>query len=786
MNQRQTTVPTVADLICVSLFTSATLLLEQGLARIFSVTTYYHFAFLMISLALFGLSVSGTLIYLKTKWFPARKACSQIATFSALFALAVIGTLAIVTRFSIRVHMESREQIIFTGVNALEMLGLCLVAAIPFVLMGMAVSLSVSHFRAHIHRVYFFDLAGTALACALFVPLANLLSGPAVVIAAAVIAACGALVMAIRSRHKAARVLSVVVVAITLVSFGAEQVARTFRVVTVKGKYEDDYDFTKWNSFSRVTVDKVGGIPLIVIDGMAATAIYPPDAPNSEWLLFTISELVYDVRQPGKALVIGSGGGGDVHAALKFGALEVVAVEINPVIVNDVMLEEYKTLSGDLYERGEVRPVVAEGRSYVRRSSEMFDSIQLTLVDTFAATASGAFALSENSLYTVEAFLDFINHLNPDGLLSITRWVTNPDRDFIRTVSVAREALTRLGARNPADHVVAVRDQPGMGTLLIRRSPFTAAELERVDQLATERNWEILYAPGRHATTHVSELLLAADPSTFYASYSADVTPTTDDRPFFFYSVKPRDLIPSGGNWSRLLLNNFAVVVLFTVLVAVIVLTLLFILGPLWRRRTTSKHSVGSAQLHGRHMLVYFVALGIGFITVEIALLQRFVLFLGHPSYSFAAVVFSILLMSSLGARTSGRVSDARRVSAIWLAAGTTIAIVCLHALFLNGLLGSLVGLPLDARLALTFLLLTPSSYAMGFLLPLGIRIVDDIAPEIVPWCWGLNSSASVVGSVLTMVGVINFGFQATLISGAVVYSIALLSAWRQEGSPPN
>lgn len=777
MNQRPTTVPTIFDLVSISLFTSATLLLEQGLARIFSVTTYYHFVFLMISLALFGLSVSGTLIYLKQKWFPTEKARSQIATCGALFALAVIGTLVIVTRFSIRVHLESRDQIVFTGVNALETLGLCLVAAVPFALMGMAVSLSVHHFRTQIHRVYFFDLAGTALACVLFVPLANLLSGPSVVLAAAVVAACGALVMAARSGRGLTRVSSVVVAVIVLLAFGGEQVARTFRVVTVKGKYEDDYDFTKWNSFSRVTVDEVGGIPLIVIDGMAATAIYPPDAPQSEWLLFSIGELVYNVRQPGNALVIGSGGGGDVQSALALGSPEVTAVEINPVIVNDVMLGEYKLLSGDLYERPDVRAVVAEGRNYIRRSDETFDAIQLTLVDTFAATASGAFALSENSLYTVEAFLDFIGHLDQDGLLSITRWVTNPDRDFIRTASVAREALTRLGVRNPEEHIVAVRDRPGMGTLLVRRSPFPAAELDRLDQLAAERDLEIMYAPGRHTNSHVAELLLAADPSTFYESYSADVTPTTDDRPYFFYSVKPRDLIPFGGNWSRLLLNNFAVVVLFTVLVVVIALTLLFILGPLWlRRHETTRHG----RLQGRRMLIYFMALGVGFITVEIALLQRFVLFLGHPSYSFAAVVFSILVMSSLGARTSGRVGDAQRVSTIRLAAGVVIVVVCLHALFLNGLLAHMVGLPFGARLLTTFLLLAPSSFAMGFLLPLGVRTADDIAPEMVPWCWGLNGSASVVGSVLTMVGVINFGFRATLVAGAAVYGVALLSARRQ------
>ncbi|MFQ6100914.1 MAG: hypothetical protein ACE5OS_06715 [Anaerolineae bacterium] len=776
MNQRPTTVPTIFDLVSISLFTSATLLLEQGLARIFSVTTYYHFAFLMISLALFGLSVSGTFIYLKQRWFPAQKARSQIATFSALFALAVIGTLSIVTRFSIRVHLESRDQIAFTSANVLETLVLCVVAAIPFVLMGMAVSLSVHHFRAQIHRVYFFDLAGTGLACVLFVPLANLLSGPAVVIVAAIVAACGALVMAARSGHKVTHTLSVAVAVIVLLAFSAEQVVRTFRVVTVKGKHEDDYDFSKWNSFSRVTVDEVGGIPLIVIDGMAATAIYPPDAPQSGWVLSSIGELVYNIRQPGHALVIGSGGGGDVQSALALGSPEVTAVEINPVIVNDVMLGEYKSLSGDLYERPDVRTVVAEGRNYIRRSDETFDSIQLTLVDTFAATASGAFALSENSLYTVEAFLDFLNHLNPDGLLSVTRWVTNPDRDFIRTASVAREALVRLGARNPEDHIVAIRDRPGMGTLLVRRSPFPAEELDRLDQLAAEHDWEIMHAPGRHTNSHVAELLLAANPSRFYESYSADVTPTTDNRPFFFYSVKPRDLIPSGGNWSRLLLNNFAVVVLFTVLVIVAALTVLFILGPLWLRRREKAHN---AQTRGRRMLVYFMALGVGFITVEIALLQRFVLFLGHPSYSFATVVFSILAMSSLGARTSGRVSDAQRASMIRLAASTVIVIMCLHALLLNGLLARLVGLPLGARLLITFFLLAPSSYAMGFLLPLGVRTVDDIAPEMVPWCWGLNGSASVVGSVLTMVGMINLGFQATLIAGAAVYTVALLSARR-------
>ena len=235
-SQRSAIVPSVPDLVSISLFTSSTLLLEQGLARIFSVTTYYHFAFLMISLALFGLSVSGTLIYLRSRWFPTDRARSHIAIFGALFALAVIGSLIVVTRFSIRVHLESRDRIVFTGVNALETLGLCLVAAVPFVLMGMAVSLGVSHFRTQIHRVYFFDLAGTALACVLFVPLANLFSGPAVVIVAALIAAGGALIMAIRSERRAVRVLSIVVVVVTLVALGAELSARSFRVVTVKGK----------------------------------------------------------------------------------------------------------------------------------------------------------------------------------------------------------------------------------------------------------------------------------------------------------------------------------------------------------------------------------------------------------------------------------------------------------------------------------------------------------------------------------------------------------------------
>ena len=777
MNQPSAPAPRFADLAVIFLLTSATLLLEQSLSRIFSVTTYYHFAFLMISLALFGLSVSGTFIFVKAKWFPAERVRSHIAAFSALFALAVIVTLIVVTRFSIQVHLESRDEVFFTGANALETLALCLIAALPFVMIGMAVSLSVTHFRAHIHRVYFFDLAGTAAACIAFVPLANVLSGPSVVLVSAVTAAAGAMIMAIRSGRRSSIVLSLVAVAFALASFTADVTANTFRVVTVKGRFKDDYDFTQWNSFSRVTVEEVGGIPLIVIDGMAATAIYPPDAPQSQWVLYSVSEAVYNIRPPGRAMVIGSGGGGDVHSALALGAPHVTAVEINPIIVDNVMLDRYQARSADLYTRPDVTAIVAEGRNYTRSTSEMFDTIQLTLVDTFAATASGAFALTENSLYTIEAFIDFMNRLNPDGILSITRWVTVPDRDFIRTVSVARAALARLGATNPADHIIAIRDEAGTGTLLIRRSPFPTSELDRLDQLAAERTWQIMYAPRRHIDSYVADLLLAPDPATFYAAYAADVTPTTDDRPFFFYSVKPQDLIPTGGNWSRLLLNNFAVVVLFTVLIIVIALTLLFILGPLWwQRRQMRRNAASNTRPRGRRMLVYFMAIGIGFITLEIALLQRFVLFLGHPSYSFAAVVFSILLMSSLGARTSGRIGDAQRVRAVTIAVGVIVAAMALHALFLNGLLGALVGLPLEARLILTFLLLAPSSYAMGFMLPLGVRIVDEVASDIVPWCWGLNGSASVVGSVLTMVGVINFGFQAMLVAGGLVYVVALLS----------
>ena len=305
-----------------------------------------------------------------------------------------------------------------------------------------------------------------------------------------------------------------------------------------------------------VTTDR--GYTSIVIDGDAATAL-----ADKDWDHLTGQErrewshggpgFPYYLRPGAKTLEIGAGGGYDVARALAAGSRDITAVEINPIIATKIMRERFAAESHRLYFRPEVHVVVEDGRSFVRRSTEKYQVLQATLVDTWASTAAGAFALSENNLYTTDAFYDYLTHLTEDGMLTFTRWGFDPPRESLRLITLAMDALARLGQANSARHVMVVRDDAsklyGWGaqdTVLISRNPFTDSDVARAKQLLSETRMEAVYLPGQDAASPsgraFADLLLSPAPRSFWRSYRYDVSPVSDDRPFFFYTVQPRDL----------------------------------------------------------------------------------------------------------------------------------------------------------------------------------------------------------------------------------------------------
>jgi spermidine synthase len=404
------------------------------------------------------------------------------------------------------------------------------------------------------------------------------------------------------------------------------------------------------------------------IDASASTEILVAQKIDDvAFLRDEVTAFAYRLMPPGgESLVIGPGGGRDVWSALVFGASKVVGVEINSIIVDDVMRGRFRGRSGRLYERPDVQVFVDDGRNFVARSRDRYDVIQASLVDTWAATAAGAYTLTENTLYTVDAFSDYLDHLSDDGVLTITRWVA----DGLRLVSLAQEACARRGW-SAADRLAVVRHE-NVATFLLKKKPFTAEETARLRAIADRLDFEVLYTPsteptyGRSsdtrqttkpaedvlvegaATGDYARLITAADREQFYASYPADIRPTTDDRPFFFHTTKIQDQFDVAFGQKMLFGNGLSA--LMTLLGISAALVALFVVGPLI--------VAGRGQARPRGWLawlVYFGALGAGFMLIEVSVLQNFVLLLGHPVYSLTVTLFSLLLGTGLGAGWSRR-----------------------------------------------------------------------------------------------------------------------------------
>jgi spermidine synthase len=775
---------TRATLAGIAATSAALLMTELALTRIFSVTMFYHFAFLAISIALFGLSASGVFVYVMRDKL-ARFPTSNLLCLGALFhAAATLIALACLVR--IRVELG------YSPDNFARMLAIYLLAALPFFTGGAVVSLAFSRLTDRINTLYAADLLGAAVGCLALVPLLNLLGAPGVVMSAAALAAAAGVGFApVRWRRRVAdAAILLVVVPATLQFAGLEP----FEVVYTKGHDAEPPLFSKWNSFSRIGVyDRKhddwslspkftgtrGASLFMDIDASASTPILKGtgNVADAAYLRYELTAIAYHLveRPEGfTALVIGPGGGRDLLSALLFGARHVDGVEINPIIVRDVMLDRFREYSGNIYADPRVSAHVEDGRSFVRRSSDRFDVIQASLVDTWAATAAGAYTLTENSLYTTEAFGEYLDHLTDDGVLTITRWVA----DGLRLVSLAQEACARRGL-DAAQHLAIVQYKSVM-TFMLKRSPFSTQEAQRLQRLADDLGFTLLYAPGVPAAkvteepakmqraamsaTDYRDLILTSDRERFLAAYPLDVSATTDDRPFFFHVTRLRDLVPAAFGRSLLFGGGLSgLLALFSISVG---LVLLFIVGPLL---------LGGAR-PGRGWagwLAYFGALGAGFMLLEVALLQRFVLLLGHPVYSLTVTLFSLLLGTGLGSLISRRVpiENVRRLTVRALVAAAAVAI--LAALVLDRLVDSAIPWPLGLRIVATAALLVPFGVLLGLGLPGGMRLLHRARTDIVAWGWGMNGALSVLGATLAIFIAMNWGFSVTLATGALVYLVA-------------
>lgn len=784
--------PDRAMLSGIALCSFAALLLELALTRLFSVVLFYHFAFLAISIALLGLGAGGVFAHLRKEPLARFETRALVARLCSVNALIVPVVLVIVLRIPVSLEISKA--------NFLRLTAIYLASAVPFFITGVEFSVVFAREARHISRLYAADLAGGALACLAIVPLLNWLGGPNTVFFTG---GCMAIAGTIWATDRKARRSAAGRALFILVLIGVNSSGKLFDIIYAKGGLRDPawVEFARWNAISRVEVDSQGKGKAIVIDADASTYLMNVDpkhwqGPWERNLMSAPAALANVLRPHGDYAIIGPGGGVDVLRALGNGSPNVTGIEINPIIADTIMRDRYAGYTFHLYQQPEVHIHVTDGRSFVRNANQQFDVVQMTLVDTWASTAAGAFALSENSLYTVEAFREYFEHLKPDGMVAITRWEFQQPREALRVVSVAMQALHEMGVANPAGNFIVVSeghlDADGIPVVVLaKRTDFTPEELGQVHQhMAGHSKLFLLYGDADRDLTAVTgqeehyvanagsftQLIQSNDPKRFASRYPYDVSPVTDNAPFFFFTLKfdqllhPKSLMQAI-DWKV----NLGVAVLGMVLAISLLAVLAFLVFPL---------AMGGRGQQARPVrLLYFIAVGLGYILVEIAFIQRFVLFLGHPVYALTVVVFLLLLSSGAGSMVSR--SWLAETSRIWLPLLLTAAVLLLYVAVLPGLLGRLVGLPFPAKLLVSAALLVPLGFAMGMPFPTGLRALaggraseptaDASSGDLVEWAWAMNAASSVLGSVLAIIIAIQFGLNVTLASGAAAYLVALL-----------
>ena len=777
---------------------AAVLMLEIGLTRIFSYTIWYHFAYLTISVALLGFGASGSLL---AAWPRLRERPGFISTAAIAAALGVSLCLLVID------HVALDPLAIATDPLQFARLMLYYVAvALPFCAGGFLVALPLMAHPGSVSRLYFWDLVGAGLACGAVVPLIWWLGTPVATAASTLGFAFAAIAYAEPGRRLVRGLLAAMAAAL---AFGVA-VTGTFPAAPTKLLSQflvspnARLAFSRWTPINRVDVlafdppmaegsylfwgispDYHGQAPgywMIGNDGDSCAVLYQwdGDLASLEFLDHHVLAIPYLLLDRPSVVAIGLGGGADVLNALRHHAGSVVGVEINPMTVHAVR-DLFREQSGGVLNRSDVEAVVAEGRSFLRSRDARYDLIEINSVDTLSALSTGAYVLSESYLYTSDAVSDYLDHLRPNGIFAMAVGDLDlPDqlpRHTLRLASIVRQALERRGVKDPARHVVVV-GSPGWRPLthtLVKNEPFTPEELAKIDAFAKREHFSFWHRPDAEIANPAARILLwpRFRLENFYKAQPLKLGPISDDSPFFFNFYKWRTLAQPA-TYTRLGYDRTLAtgqIVLAIMLLQAVVMSALLILLPLRR----VPRATGGTLVQRSGLLLYFGALGTGFILLEISLIQRFVLFLGYPTYSLTVVMLSLLVSTGIGSLRTERVT-ARFESRLPL---RLLGLALIAALLVYGaplVFARLLGAPLALRIAVSILLLVPLGLVLGGFFPLGIRIAERANPRLVPWAWAVNGCATVIGTLVAVIAAMSSSFTIVTLLAVGVYAVGVLA----------
>ncbi len=796
----------------VAVLSAAVIGYEILLTRLFSIIQWHHFAHMVISLALLGFGTAGTVVALAQEVL-LRHFSATFGAAAAAFGVSAFGSFALAQR----VPFNALE-IAWGGAHLAWLLVLYLLLALPFFFAASAVCLAFLRFKDRVGALYRIDLVGAGLgAPALvlllwFVPLTSVLKLLAL---AGVVAGAVGLLPALRRPVPLVISCSLLVIAAAL-PFAAPDDWSALRLSPYKG-----LSSTLTAPDARIIATRSGPLgalavvesPIIPLRHAPGLSLLSQGAPPQQLGIYTdggslsamtrfdgelaplaylgdqTAALPYHLLNAPRVLVLGAGGGSEVLRALFHGARRIDAVELDANMVA-LVGSEFAGFTGNLYDREPVRVHIEEARIFVARSSDDFDLIQLSLVDTFTAASAGVHALNESTLYTVEALRSYLERLAPEGILAVTRWLKVPPRDALKLVATARLVLEEAGVQDPGARIALVRGWKTT-TLLVKNGVLNEADVVALQRFAEERAFDLAWYPGMPASeaNRYNRLtspyfyegvvaLLGPDSEQFMEDYKFALRPATDNRPYFFNSFKWTTLpellaLPAGGGVA---LAEWGYIVLTATLVQAAIVSVVLILLPLLAGRVGQ--GAGAVPWGRGRLATYFLALGLGFLFIEIAFIQRFVLFLGHPVYAIALVLASFLVFAGLGSGMADRLAAAfeRRRFPAGPLAPVSAGIVVLAGFYvgvLPALFEALLPWPDWARIAVAVLLIAPLAFLMGLPFPLGLRRLASEAPSLIPWAWGINGCASVLSAVLATLLAIHFGFGAVVACAIGLYALA-------------
>jgi len=794
--------------LAVALISGAALAYEILLMRLLSIIHWHHFAYMIISVALLGYGASGTFLALSRDHLKG-KFTSAFMINAVLFGLTSVACYLLAQSLPF-----NALEILWDPKQPLWLLCIYLLLFIPFFCAANCICLCFSEFPQQVHRIYSFDLLGAGMGGLLVIAILYLLMPMTALGAVAALGLFSVLVAMAELNagtlwHRLSLLLVVVVVVSVTSSLQLKlsQFKGLSQAMSVQGASELD---SRSSPLGLLTTVESQVVPFRHAPGLSLNAPGEPPAqlavftdgdgmsmitadtgsPETlEYLDYVTSALPYHVLVPSLAgraptvLVLGAGGGTDVLQALQLGAAHVDAVEVNPQLIR-LVRQDFGAHSGFLYDDPRVTVHLSEARGFVAASKQQWDLIQIALLDSFGASSAGLHALSENYLYTVEAFKEYLGKLGPHGILATTRWIKLPPRDGLKMFATAAVALEESGVVNPGDHLLMIRGW-NTSTLLIRNEPFTEHEKAQLRQFCRQRWFDLVYYPGilKNETNQYNQLqqpwfyqssrkLLDEQREEFYREYKFNIRPATDDQPYFFHFLKWRSLpeiLSLRGQGGLPLLEQGYLIVVATLLQAVLASLVLVIL-PLWLdRRSVEGETTGLWRV-----LAYFLAIGFAFMLIEIAFIQKFILFLSHPLYAVAVVLSAFLVFAGLGSALSGRWGT--KFSVYRVVAGIAVLAI-LYVSLLPPLFQQLISLPDMAKIGISAVLIAPLAFLMGMPFPLGLSRVAQLSPSRVPWAWGINGCASVMGAVLATVLAIHAGFMVVVVIAVLLYLLAAAAA---------